>query len=95
MSCLFDYLIGVIEQDQAVGATRPRKRGCMKSPENMADNDAEADNDEVRILLMERVFERAYVDVWRPWRQTPVNRRAVNKAKREYGQANKGPWWMP
>ena len=40
MSCLFEHLIGVIEQDQAMGDE--------KSPENMADNDAEADTDEVR-----------------------------------------------
>ena len=63
LSCLFDHLIGVMEQDQAVGDTEPRKRGCRKSPENMAGNDAEVDEEVRHIAKVSVCSERAYVRV--------------------------------
>ncbi len=51
----------------------------MKSPENMAGNSATGG-------LKREV---------RHFANEVLTAQAVNEAKREYGQANKGPWWMP
>ena len=73
LSCLFDHLIGEIEQDQAVGDEGISGRGFRrKSPENMADNDAKVD-EEVRHIAKVSVCLKEHTCVFRAEHETVVN----------------------